>query len=234
MALPSIGALGTNAEGSATSLAIGLPASVVNFSGVLAVMFLDGAAQTVTWPGGWQEAESSPVNVSPTSHGLHVAWHRASGSESGSVTPTWGSSTFASAFTARVDNMVTSGTPFDSAPGAAQSAGTNVSVSPTVTTTSLGSDRLLIHVATNWSGGAWTADTSPAFTKQREGLEQVIVLCTRDQASAGGSGSVEATCTGSDKSTAWLGALIGTTSGSTFMPSPPLVVSQAIQRASVY
>jgi hypothetical protein len=211
VALPSVGALGTNVEGSATSLAIPLPASVVNLSGVLAFVFLDGAAQTLTWPGGWQEAENSPVNVSPTSHGLHVAWHRASGSESGNTTPTWTSSTFAAAFTCRIDNMVTSGTPFDSPTGSAHSAGSNVTVSPTVSTTTLGADRLLIHVATNWSGGTWTADTSPAFTKQQQSLENVMVLCTRDQAAAGGSGNVEATCTGSDKSTAWIGGLIGTT-----------------------
>jgi hypothetical protein len=213
VALPSIGSLGTNVEGSSTSLAIPLPSGVVNLSGVLALVFLDSTAQTMTWPGGWQEAENSPINVSPTSHGLHVAWHRASGSESGNVTPTWTSSTFAAAFTARIDNMVTSGTPFDSPTGSAHSAGSNVTVSPTVSTTTLGADRLLIHVVTNWSGGTFTADTSPVFTKQQQSLENVMVLCTRDQASAGGSGDVEATCTGSDKSTAWIGGLIGTTGG---------------------
>jgi hypothetical protein len=211
VALPAIGALGTNVETTGTTINIPLPAGVVADKGVLALLFLDSTAQTLTWPGGWVEAENSPVNVSPTSHGLHVAWHRAAGSESGNVSPTWGSSTFAAAFTARVDSMVTSGTPFDSPTGSAHSAGASVTVSPTVSTTSLGADRLLIHVATNWSGGTWTADTSPAFTKQQQSLENVMVLCTRDQAGAGGSGNVEATCTGSDKSTAWLGALIGTT-----------------------
>lgn len=213
MALPAIGALGTNVETTGTTINIALPTGVVADKGVLGFVFLDGAAQTMTWPGGWVEAENSPVNVSPASHGLHVAWHRAAGSESGNVSPTWGSSTFAAAFTARADNMVTSGTPFDSPTGSAHSAGASVTVSPTVSTTSLGADRLLIHVATNWSGGTWTADTSPAFTKQQQSLENVMVLCTRDQAVAGGSGNVEATCTGSDKSTAWLGALIGTTGG---------------------
>lgn len=212
MALPSISVLGTNVETTGTTVNLTLPTGVVADKGVLAFVFADGAAKVFTWPGGWQEAPNSPIDVSPTSHGLHVAWHRAAGSESGDVSPTWTGSTFVSGFTARADDMVTSGTPFDTPANAAMSA-TNVTISPTVACTTLGADRLLIHAATNWSGGAWTADVSPLFAKLREALEQVLVLSTRDQAAAGGSGNVEATCTGSDKSTAWLGALIGTTGG---------------------
>lgn len=224
MALPSISVLGANAETTGTTVNLALPTGVVADKGVLAFLFVDGAAKTLTWPAGWQEAQNSPIDVSPTSHGLHVAWHRATGSESGNVSPTWTGSTFVSGFTARADDMVTSGTPFDDPTNAAMS-GTNVTISPTVACTTLGADRLLIHAATNWSGGVWTADVSPLFTKQREALEQVLVLCTRDQAAAGGSGNVEATCVGSDKSTAWLGALIGTTSaGADPVPRGALVV----------
>lgn len=173
-------------------------------------LFLDGAAQTVTPPDGtWFEAENSPQNVTGGSHGLHVFWHRATGSESGTYGNfTWGSSTYRSGFATRWDNVVASGTPFDSPTGGAQD-NANSTTTPAVSTTSLGPDRQDVFYGTNWSGGTWTAPTS--FTKQREGTDQVIVLCTHDHPTAGSTGSTTATCTGSDKRTAWIGALIGTT-----------------------
>lgn len=232
MALPSVGALGANSSSaSGTSVAVAAPASVVNLSVVVVGIFLDGAAQTVTPPAGWSEAENSPIDVSPTSHGLHVFWHRASGSEAGPYTFSWTSSTYRSTFAARIDNAVTSGTPFDSPTNSAMDSA-SATTSPAVSTTSLGADRLDIYWSTNWSGGTWTAPSG--FTKQREGVDQVIVLCTHDHPTAGSTGALSASCTGSDKRTAFVGALIGTTSSAAFIAPPPLIVAQAVQRASVY
>lgn len=221
MALPSVGAIGTNlASSSGTSAAVAAPASVVNLSVVVVGIFLDGAAQTVTPPAGWSEAENSPQDVTGGSHGLHVFWHRAAGSEAGPYTFTWTTSTYRSGFATRIDNAVTTGTPFDSPTGGAQDNAL-LTVTPLVSTTSLGADRQDIFFGTNWTGGTWTAPAT--FTKQREGTDQVIVFCSHDHPTAGSTGSLTATCTGTDKRTAWVGALIGTTvSGSPAVPVFPI------------
>lgn len=220
---PTVGAIGTNlASASGTSASVAAPASVVSGSVVGVGLFLDGAAQTVTPPDGtWFLAENSPVNVSGGSHGQHVFWHRASGAEAGPYVFTWTTSTFRSGFAIRFDNVVASGTPFDAGTGSAQD-NTNGTVTPAVSTTSLGADRLDVFFGTNWSGGPWTAPTG--FTKEREGVEQVIVFCSKNHAAASSTGSLTASCTGSDKRTAWVGALIGTTAAGDPVPRGALVV----------
>lgn len=217
MGAPIVGAIGANASGTGTSVNIGAPASVVSGSVVLAAMFLDGAAQTVTPPAGWSAVENCPVNVSGGSHGLQAFWHRASGAEAGPYAFTWGSSTFQDSFAVRFDTVLSSGTPFDSATGAAQD-NTNGATSPAVSTTSLGVDRLDVWLSTNWAGGTWIAPLT--YTKQRESTEGVLVMATLTQAVAGSTGSVSGTCTGSDKRTAFIGALIGTTAAG----APSLIV----------
>lgn len=218
MAIPVLGALGANSSSaSGTSVAVAAPAGVVANSVVIIPIFLDGGAQTVTPPAGWAEAENSPVNVTGGSHGLHVLWHRASGSEAGPYTFSWPTSTYRSTFASRWENVVTSGTPFDSPTGSAED-NTSTTVTPAVSTTSLGADREDIFFGTNWSGGTWTAPSG--FTKQREGVDQVLVLCSHDHPTAGSTGSLTATCTGSDKRTAWVGALIGTTSAAASLIIP--------------
>lgn len=231
MAAPTFGVMGTNLSGSATSAAVPVPASVVSGSLVVMAMFLDGAAQTVTPPAGWTAAENCPINVSGGSHGLHVFWHRASGSESGTYTFTWGSSTFRDAFAARFDTAVSSGTPFDSSTGAAFDSGT-VNNSPSVSTTSLGADRLDIWVSTNWSGGTWTAPTG--FTKHAQSTENVLTIASHAHPTAGSTGSVVGSCTGTDRMTAFVGALIGTTAGSTVQPPLQVRMPQAMFRAANY
>lgn len=224
MALPSVGAIGTNlTSGSGTSAAPAVPSGVVSGSFVAFGMFLDGSAQTVTAPDGtWTEAEGSPINVSGGSHGLHVFYHRATGTESGNYGNfTWGSSTYRSGFTTRFVDVLASGTPFDSPTGAAES-NSILTTTPAVSTTSADVDRLDVFFATNWSGGTWTAPAT--FTKQREGTDQVMVLCTHDHPTAGSTGSLVAVCTGADRSTAWVGALIGTTGAATAAPRGALVV----------
>jgi hypothetical protein len=211
MAAPTVGALGANlSSASGTSAAVAAPGGVVSGAVVAVGIFLDGSAQTITPPAGWAYAENTPVDVSGGSHGLHVFWHRASGSEAGPYTFTWSSSTFRSGFAVRIDNVVASGTPFDSPTGVAQD-NTNSTTTPAVSTTSLGPERLDGFFGTNWSGGNWTAPSG--FTKHQEGAEQVIVFCSKSHPTEGSTGSLTATCTGSDKRTAFVGALIGTTSG---------------------
>lgn len=207
MAAPTVGAVGTNQGGSGTTAVVSAPAGVTGTSIVVVFMFLDSAPQTITTlPSGFTEAPNSPINVSPTSHGLHVLWARAPAGST--YTFGWGSSAYDDATAIRFDNCVTTGTPFDTPCGTAFDS-TNGSTSPPVSTSSLDVERLDVWASTNWSGGAWTPPAG--YTEQFESLAQILTCAVHAHPSAGSTGSVTGTCAGSDKRTAWIGALIGTT-----------------------
>ena len=210
MAMPGLLSVGNNVSGTAASVAVPVPGAVSSGNMVLAFIYLDGAAQTITPPDGtWTHAQNSPVNVSGGNHGVHIFWHRATGSESGTYTFTYPTSTFREGFALRYTSVVASGTPFDTGTGSAQDNTSNT-VSPAVSTTSLGPDRLDIWVSSNWTGGTWTAPTD--FLVERTSVEGLLVAADKNHATAGSTGSLTGSCTGNDKRTAWVGALIGTTS----------------------
>ncbi len=213
MAAPTVGAVGADAsEASATNVSVPAPSSVVANSGVFVCIFLDSAAQTITPPDGtWSYATGCPVNVTGGSHGLHVFWHRAAGSEAGPYAFTWTSSTFRAANALRIDDMVTSGSPFSGTPGTAQD-NTNGATSPAVSTTSVDDDCLDLWVATDWGGGTQGAAWTPplTYTEHFEALYGTMTAASHAHPTQGSTGSITGVCTGVDKRTAWIGAIKGT------------------------
>lgn len=220
MAAPTYGAGGTYYENSGSSIAFAAPASVAANSVVVIVAYLDGTGDPgITLPGGFTQAEGSPVYIpaSPVggvsqNHRLLVAWHRASGSEAGPYTMTLTSSIYVSGQAHRFDGCVTTGTPIDS-PTASDGSVTNTTTSPALSVTTQGADRLVLHAATSWAGGTWTPPSG--FTKRQQSANGSSTLADLAQAAAGSTGSVTATVSGSDKMQAWLGALIPAGGGGT-------------------
>lgn len=213
MSAPTYGAAGTYYENSSASVDFAAPASVVADSVVIIVAYVDGASDpTITPPTGFTQAEGSPVYVDPPggatqNHRLVVMWHRATGSESGPYTMTLGASRFVAGQAHRYDGVVTSGTPIDSGTST-NGADTASTSTPTVSITTAGADRLVLHAATDWAGGTWTPATG--YTKRQQASVGSSTLSDKSQAAAGSTGSVVATSTGNDKMQAWLGALIPT------------------------
>lgn len=232
MAAPAFGASGTAKNGSTTStVSLDVPDGVVADSLVIAVMFCDGAADRNPTLAGWTEAENSPVLT--TDHALHVLYHRATGTEStgGTYDFVLDSGTYNEGQAHRYDGVIASGTPFDAGTNSAVS-NTGTSTSPAVTITTAGADRLLIHTATNWTGGTWTAPSG--YTKRQQNGDGIATTSDLAQAVAGTSGSVTATTTGTGRSTAWLGALVpvgGAAGGSTARQAQPIALTSAVQRA---
>jgi hypothetical protein len=211
MAAPTYGAAGTYFETlGGTSAAFAAPASVAANSLIVIVSFVDGGnSVNITLPSGFTHAEGSPVRLpGPSGAAMQtvVAWHRASGSESGPYTMTIDQTQYISGQAHRFGGVVTTGTPFDSPTNAAGTT-SNVSTSPAVAITTAGADRLILHAATNWSAGTWTPPTG--YTKRQQGGVGGDTLSDLAQAVAGSTGSLTATCSGaSSHSQAWLGALI--------------------------
>jgi hypothetical protein len=196
-----------------------VPASVANGDIIVIPMFLDSTATISAMASGFAHAEGSPISiVGGGAHSLAVVWKRASGSDTGTYDFTLSGSTYVEGAAARYTGAVAAGNPWDSPTGTA-SDNTNGTVSPPVSVTTAGPDRMLVFASTNWSGGNWTPPSG--FNERMDTGAQIVTLDDLVQATQGGSGTVQATCAGSDKRTAWLGALIGTTVSGSIPWTPP-------------
>jgi len=213
--MPTFGAAGADLEGSSSSVNVAVPSGVVAGSYVTVIIFVDGAAQVTGVPTGFTLAPGAPVNVNqggPGAHRLYVYGKRATGNDTGTYNFTLSANVFRKAVAVRWDGVISTGVPWD--PGSepfnvstAQSGNTNVSTSPAVSITTSVADTLLIWVASNWLGGAWTPPTG--FTERWDTGERAATLADMGKASAGATGTVQGSCAASDKQGAWLGALMG-------------------------
>lgn len=207
---PQYAGSGALLSGSGSSAALAVPSGVAANDIIVVTLFVDGGSTTVTPPSGFVEAENSPV-IGAGNHSLHVMWKRATGADTGTYTATLSASAYREGAAHRYTGVVTSGNPFDSGTGTAASA-TNGTVTPAVSTTTLGTNRKVLFVATDWSGGSWTPPSG--FTERMDGGVGLITLDDIAQPSAGSTGSISATSTGNDKRAAWIGALIPAAGGS--------------------
>lgn len=220
MAAPSYAASGAYLSSDGTTHNVAAPAGVVADSVVVLVAYVDGAADpTITLPAGFAHTSGSPVfadvsgGANDQNHRLVVAWHRASGSEAGPYVLTLGTGRYVEAQAHRVEGVVASGDPFD-AGADADGTDQNVTTSPAVDITTAGADRLVLHAATDWGGGTWTAPSGFTVRMQSDlsgylsGGFGSATLSDKAQAAAGATGSLAATSDVSNKMQAWAGALI--------------------------
>jgi hypothetical protein len=213
---PSLGATGSYVTGSVITVNVPVPAGVVSGSVVIVSMFVGDTGGTTavdvsSMPTGFAHCELSPVKIDGVSgaHSLVMAWKRATGSDTGTYNFDLSASAYVNAVAARYTDCVATGNPWDAG---ADSATNTISSNtpPPVNTTTLGPDRLLVYGATCWAGGSWTPPAT--FAEAADGGDGLVTVAVKTQAVAGASGDVSATCTNSDKTTAWIGGLIGTTS----------------------
>jgi hypothetical protein len=214
-ASPVFGTAGTHRASTTASPAFAVPASVAANDIIIVPIYLDSATVTVTaFPTGFALHPDFPYTASGImNHRVMLAWKRATGADSGTYTFTLSSSLYSAGAALRYTGCKLTGTPFDVPSGGdtplAQDT-TNGTVTPGVNVTTLGAFRTLLHIGTNWTGGTWTAPSAGGtWNKRMDGNDHIHILSDRALASAGNSGSVTASCTGSDKRTGWIGALIG-------------------------
>lgn len=205
------GAAGTaTGGGSRASISLAAPAAVVANSVVVAVMYVDTSTDQNPTLAGWADTVNGTVLGSGGgSAGLYVLWHRASGAESGPYVFALNTTQYCEGQVHRFDGAITSGDPFE-ATDAGPSGGVGSNTTPVVDVTTLGADRLLLHAAINWFGGTWTAPASPGtWTKRQQISPDGLSTCaTSAFATAGNTGNVTATATGSGQPCAWLGAMV--------------------------
>jgi hypothetical protein len=225
------GTYGQTAGGNpATTIGCGVPTGVAALDIIELHLYIGDPTVSVTIPPtGFVELVNSPVLIAGN-QSQRTFWKRATGADSGTYTTTFSASTFAEAVAIRVSGCVTTGTPYDVVTSATDSA--NSTVTPAVSVTTTGANRLLTFKGTNWTGGTWSAGSG--FTVRAQGGFGLMGVQTATQATAGSSGSVTETCTGSDKRTAWLGALLPAGISAAAPAGRPYMVRQAVNRSYTY
>lgn len=212
MAAPSFVAVGTHLAGTAATASVNPPAGTAAGRVVIVTLYLDGAPLAITPASGFAIAEGLPVGIASGggTHALYKWWKRCTGTDSSPYVFTWTGSRYHEVEVTLWDDVIASGDPWD--PGAnADVITTNSPTTPPVAVTTAGPDRTLIWSGSNWSGGTWTAPSG--FTERFESTFGLATEASSVFATAGATGPIVGTCTSSDKTAAWLGALIGTTGG---------------------
>lgn len=221
MAAPAFGTIGTQLQGSASTMNVPAPASVAVGDMLVVMAFIDTAGATVTAaPSGWTQAANSPI-TGPDNHSMVVYYKVAVSGDTGLSTFdfTLSGSVYRNAACSRYTGGDTSGSPWDVTRGVGSNTSTTTTEDVAITTTV--ADTLKIWGGTNWSGGTWTPPTS--FTERRDTGDGVCTTADLAQASAGASGTIVGTCTGSDKRCAWVGALKPAGGAAASNPQPPVV-----------
>lgn len=206
MVAPGPGVAGTTLAGASdTTAPIAVPAGVTSGQIILVDLYLE-ASRTVTPPSGFTEI-GTVAATSTTWH--HRFWKRATGSDAGTYSFSWTGATYRRGAAVRYPGCVATGTPYDTGAGAPVSAARSSAgtVTPGVSLTTQGVDRLLVWSGTIFSFGSWTQPTAGGTWTERYDSDE-ITGAEKSQAVAGATGTVTGTCSASDSQTAWLLALI--------------------------
>lgn len=214
MTLPVFGVAGTYLTGTSATAAVAVPSGVTAGQVILVHLYKESTA-TVTPPSGFTELTPAPFTTSSV-HTHHVFWKRATGSDSGTYSFTWSGSTFREAVAIRYTGCATSGVPVDVFNTAARS--TNGTVTPAVSLTTTGADRLLEWAGSNFNAGSWTP---PSGFTERVDAAGCLSVATLGQSTAGSTGSVTGTCSGSSSETGWLLALLPVNTAVTITDDTP-------------
>lgn len=188
-----------------TTMAVAVPHGAAINDIMVALVYMDPSAATMTPPSGWTELPNSPV-VQSTTHDIHAYWKRLTAADTGKYSFTSSGSNWG-AIIARFSGAITTGTPFDTLTSAAKaSSASSVTGSPAVSGTPAGAGRTLIWCAADFNIGNWVMPSGYAKAGDDSAGN---VIGWKPAPSVVASGSLTGTATAAGAITALLGALIG-------------------------
>lgn len=172
----------------------------------------------ITPPDGTWTQKTDLATGAPASVGrLVVFWKRLTGADSGTWTFTHtASGPYRESAAALFSGRITTGDPFDVAPGTAEAAGPVAAVTVNAITTATAGDDL-VGLATSFTGGAWTP--ASGLTERVDGGSD-ITLDTADGVTAGSTGNKTFTTASSGGMKGFLGALLPAVSAPTLVAGP--------------
>lgn len=213
VAMTGAGSAGTSAAFDITSL------SVVAGDLLRVVLYKENTAAITPHSGYTQKSQ---VATTSNVHQLTTFWHRASGSESGTITFSWTGSVWRDGYVEKWTGAVPSGDPI--ADANTNLSNTSVSTAPAVSLTGLPAMSALAYSQGNFNGGVdFTPPNGYAETYDGDDLEGAWTTTP-----AGGStGTVQGTANISSQMTAILEAIRSTASGQTVAVGQPSTTDTA-------
>lgn len=214
-----------NGETAGNASTATVPSGVVSGDIVVCVVSIDDSGDSFTWPSGFVELYDVDNSTDGHSHG--VAWKRLTAADSGSYTITHANGTGASfvtqcaAFSGR--SSVSDPTASDNVSNASNAS--PVSVSATGVTAFEGDDILWIGALDTTVSNPGTTFASPLDYTERQDTNYIwnsVSLATRDNVSAGSTGTVTGTATLTNGVAGWHGFLVRMPSSVTF-PAPSVL-----------
>lgn len=207
MGVPIWESKGADFSGSSSTPSFTVPVGTASEKLVVVSFFINVATTTVIGvPSNFALMAGTPIVGA--SNRLVKYWKRLTSEDTDPYVFTLDSAQFVEGVSELYSSVITNGDPVDPNPGSAFSD-VNGTVTPEVSTVTSGPDRLIVHTATNWSGGTWTPPTG--YTKRLQPPVGLITTADKSQLSEGTTGAITASATGNDKRTAHIAAIIGTT-----------------------
>lgn len=221
MGVPIWESKGADFSNSSATPSFAVPAGTAAGKLVIVSFFINVAATTVIdIPPNFASFVGTPAVGG--SNSLVKYWKRLTSEDTDPYVFTLSANQYVEGASELYDNVVSNGDPIDSNLDFAFSDA-NGTVTPEVNINTSGPDRLIVHTATNWSGGTWTPPTD--YTKRLQPPVGLVTTADKSQALEGATGSVTASATGNDKRIAHIAAIIGTT-----VEDPPPIVPPSESR----
>lgn len=205
MASPAFATAGTYLVGATVATAnVPVPAGVAAGDVLVVGIYKEIAIDITTIPVGFVEFIGSPALVSGTHlHNLHAFYKRATAADSGTYDFAWVGNAWREASCIRITGAISSGNVDDGTNSAVRTT-TTAANTPAVSVTTTTADTLLVWLATNWSGGAWTP---PTGMTERVDNGTDLSIATLAQTATGSSGSLSGACVNNGASAAFLAAI---------------------------
>jgi hypothetical protein len=223
---PSLRALGTVVSTTTAAPSFAAPAGAVSTDVIQILFFCDDGRTTVSAvPSGFVVIPGLPqdndVTLGSPAHSLRGYWAYFSVAGAGPYAFTLSTSVFVEGRTAAIQNADPTGNPFEATNGATSGA-TAVTTAPSVTATSLSTNRYAFNAATNWTGGAWTPPAG--FTEQWDANSEVLTFDDKALPTAQ-TVTPQPVCAGSNKSNAWVGIFLPLQAAGTQIVAPVGIVT---------
>lgn len=209
---PAVGPTTYASPSNTTGIQVPCPPGVSPGDIIVVAFEKELSATVTTVPAGFTEATGGTATTTTHVQQLHAFVKRATAADTGTYDFGWtGTAPYAEGAAIRIPNALASGTAFEATQGAARNSA--AAGTPAVNLTTLGADRLVVWIGSNWNGGTWTPPVAPAGFVELFDAGFCLTMAVLDWPTAGATGSVVGTCSASEYSTARMLAILPAVAG---------------------
>lgn len=201
----------SSTSGATTTITVPVPAGAATNDIAILVVSIDNTTHgTITWPSGFTEFYDTEL-TGPDGHTQGMAWKRLTGADSGNYTITYGNGNDYVAMCVLFSGRDTTNPPVHNYASSTSSNTSPISVNATAVTASDGDDMMWVgglDVTASGAGNGCAAPTNYTECQDVENGWANASVATRDNVSAGSTGTVTGTYSLSSNAAGWQSSLI--------------------------